>query len=568
MTASHLGKGNTKMRHFIKSRVFPRRFGHRNGDGSGSRAKEPTANPQTSLQPSEHSGADAGGEVTESSTSNPHESHTHDHGKSSQSLSGMQETVPNPASHQHGLQLTFEGLPPEIRLRIFEFGLGIEDLRAAVRASPSLHRQYLDADRRRMLQTALDTSLGPAFIAMWAVHATSNSNVDLLRPSIEIESERIVKFMTKFLDLQRSWAQGALLSEHFRESDLVEMSRYYLSTVKPVVAYFSDLFLGNLCQQLDQGPESILSSSSAFDSSSDNTDGDSTNSWQTPYKYGEHVDGCAPQDEATLDAGREVYLQRPPSSSEAVRIVRALYHVQMWCNIFGYGADPDKEPASVPPEEVPCMFHETFEPWEVEEMLCIFQHMKSVINDLFHEMRDDLLRYDEQHRGEIPFFTSHCMDIRDYDVHIQCFIQSTVSRGLPYFLKFLAIPEGDRDARLRPVVDNVGRWLLKEMLVSSTSFNFERRDLHPSPNDVREKEQVPLLFLGDSFDTKLGPPFGWCLMWRGTYSNRYGDDIPDKLRHWGYVFWDRERVIGSTARRLLLHTWRDQHWEDPRNFPF
>lgn len=102
----------------------------------------------------------------------------------------MQETVPNSTGHRHRLQPTFEGLPPEIRRRIFEFGLGIEDLRAAVRASPALHRQYLDGDRKLMLQTALNISLGPVFIDMWAAHITSK--VDLGPPK-ETEKERIVK---------------------------------------------------------------------------------------------------------------------------------------------------------------------------------------------------------------------------------------------------------------------------------------------------------------------------------------------------------------------------------------
>ena len=227
--------------------------------------------------------------------------------------------------------------------------------------------------------------------------------------------------MTKVLDLRRSWAQGASLGEHFRERDLVEMSQYYLSVVKPLVAYFSDLFLGNLRQQLDEGlgeatplPEGDVSSSSGSDSSSDNGDGHSTSSWLAPYEDGEQVDGFAPQDEATIDAGREGYLQKRPSRSEAVRLVRALYRVQMWCNIFGYGMGPNKDPASVDRWEVACMFHETFEPWEVEEMICIFQHMRNMIEDLFNDMRDDLLRYDEQHREEITFFTDS-NDIRDYD---------------------------------------------------------------------------------------------------------------------------------------------------------
>lgn len=86
----------------------------------------------------------------------------------------------------------------------------------------------------------------------------------------------------------------------------------------------------------------------------------------------------------------------------------------MWCNIFGYGMGPNKDPASVDRFEVACMFHETFEPWEVEEMICIFQHMRNMIEDLFNDMRDNLLRYDEQHREEIAFFTDG-NDIRDYD---------------------------------------------------------------------------------------------------------------------------------------------------------
>lgn len=155
------------MRHFIKNRVFPRRVGHRHGSDSGSLASdyEPAVNLQTSLPLSQ------------------------DHSKPSQSLSSIQETVPNTVGHQHCLQPTFEGLPPEIRRRIFEFGLGIEDLRAAVRASPALHRQYLDGDRKLMLRTVLDTSLGPAFVDMWAAYTTSK--VDLGPPK-KTEKERIV----------------------------------------------------------------------------------------------------------------------------------------------------------------------------------------------------------------------------------------------------------------------------------------------------------------------------------------------------------------------------------------
>lgn len=191
--------------------------------------------------------------------------------------------------------------------------------------------------------------------------------------------------------------------------------------VKPLVLYFSDLFLGKLRQQMDEGlveatplPGGDVSLSSGSDSSSDNGDGQSRSSWLAPYEDGEQMDGFAPQDEATIDAGRDGYRQKRPSRSEAVRLVRALYRLQMWCNIFGYGMGRKKDPASVDCWEGACMFRETFEPCEVEEMICVFQHMRKMIEDLFNDMRDDLLRYEEQHREEIAFFTDG-NDIRDYD---------------------------------------------------------------------------------------------------------------------------------------------------------
>lgn len=148
---------------------------------------------------------------------------------------------------------------------------------------------------------------------------------------------------------------------------------------------------------------------------------------------------------------------------------------------------------------------------------------------------------------------------------MDCFIQSAVSRGLPYFFNFLSLPEDDTDARLRLVIDNVGKFLHEDLL-SSAADGVIRRDRDPSRNDLREDEHEPLVFLGDSFATTPGPPFCWCLMWKGSYSNRYGDDVPEELRNWGYIFWDRERVVGSKARELLLHIWKSQHWVDPRTF--
>lgn len=224
--------------------------------------------------------------------------------------------------------------------------------------------------------------------------------------------------MTKYLELRDSRADGEPFKEHFRTGDLVEMSNYYLSVVKRILRYFSDFFLGNLRGQLVERltlmPESDVASSPGSASSSDYGHSLPTGSWHEPYEDGEQVDGLAPQDRATIDAGCELYLENCLSRPETARLIRAIYRVQLWCNIFGFGMGPYKVPASVSRWEMACMFHETFEPWEVEEMLCIFQNMREMVESLFKDARDDLLDYDEQHKEEISFFTEGD-DIRDYD---------------------------------------------------------------------------------------------------------------------------------------------------------
>ena len=59
--------------------------------------------------------------------------------------------------------------------------------------------------------------------------------------------------------------------------------------------------------------------------------------------------------------------------------------------------------------------------------------------------------------------------------------------------------------------------------------------------DEVEARGDPIEFTGD---VPLGPPFGWALLWRGVYSNIYGKYVPDTVKEWGYVMWDRGRWDG------------------------
>jgi hypothetical protein len=95
-----------------------------------------------------------------------------------------------------------------------------------------------------------------------------------------------------------------------------------------------------------------------------------------------------------------------------------------------------------------------------------------------------------------------------------------------------------------------------------------RRREQPSDRDQKQEQRDPLPFKGDS---ELHPPLAWTWMWRGTYSNLYGEHISDAVRHWGYIMWDEARLDCTSAKEVLAQQLEreDGDWEDgndPRNY--
>lgn len=92
----------------------------------------------------------------------------------------------------------------------------------------------------------------------------------------------------------------------------------------------------------------------------------------------------------------------------------------------------------------------------------------------------------------------------------------------------------------------------------------ERREQAPSRKDELTYERAPLPFQGDCLS---GPPLAWTILWGGTYCNMIGGYIPDKLRQWGYVFWDADRLEDCGGTDVLRRQW-EERWsldEDPRD---
>ncbi len=95
-----------------------------------------------------------------------------------------------------------------------------------------------------------------------------------------------------------------------------------------------------------------------------------------------------------------------------------------------------------------------------------------------------------------------------------------------------------------------------------------RRKEKLSERDLKQQAGDPLPFVGDLASDVHGscPPLAWTLVWRGTYSNLYGDYLENKMRLWGYVMWDAERLETEGGTALLLKQWGTD-W-DPRDMAF
>lgn len=98
-------------------------------------------------------------------------------------------------------------------------------------------------------------------------------------------------------------------------------------------------------------------------------------------------------------------------------------------------------------------------------------------------------------------------------------------------------------------------------ILSESAQSFRRRTRF-TDRDRKEQQREEMLFNGDD---EAKPSLAWTSIWDGTYSNIYGNVIPDELRRWGYVMWDATRMESSGATDVLKRQW-DQAWgsEDPR----
>ncbi|PYI09540.1 hypothetical protein BO78DRAFT_459039 [Aspergillus sclerotiicarbonarius CBS 121057] len=394
-----------------------------------------------------------------------------------------------------------EALPPELRYHIMSM-LELQGLQALVHASPAYHRQYL-LDCKRLLAKCLDTTLQSVALEAHLVHKSG---------TVEFSNTRNREAVTKLLEVYQEHcvlSENSRLSEELTTDEVLGMVTFHLSMIQPLVRQYTIWALGNLAQE----PQGLQSDTSL-------------------------------------------------SMMEERRLFRSMYRFQLCCNLFGVGCHgtPFSPRSGFDSVHILRIFLSIFEPWEVEEIACIYTFAKERYNQIFDDIRWNVHEENPKFDGQRPPTPDGAFDLDNSWIRHSLLI-GTISRGLKLLYTVL-FKIKDHKHLVSTMQDRIswpaGSFLEGEALGQSAQIM--RRSRHPSTRDSREERRDPLPFQGDGVDD-VHPPLAWTLIWRGTYSNLFGYYMEEPMRRWGYVMCDAARLERSGAKEVLKRQW-EAEWED------
>ncbi|KAI9780361.1 MAG: hypothetical protein M1839_006784 [Geoglossum umbratile] len=355
-------------------------------------------------------------------------------------------------------------LPPELRLQIIS-ELQLDQLSAVVHASSAFHRDYRRT-RMSTLRKCLQLTFRSAAIDAYAVFQSYSDEF-----AETWTRKKVKQFLLSYQD-QRASAHNSHFTDRLTEGEAIRMAAFHSTIIKPLARCYVDCTLRNLF---------------------DETNG--------------------PLDKGLL------------SKAEETRVLRALYRFQLCCNLFGKGRfdAPKCRQRSRHPfddSDILKLFFCLFEPWEVEEIVCIYAFAKQTLGYIFGHIR--------------------------WDVHKEN-------------------PKYESQGRYHPPVgtfdfDTDGAW--------SKLTQWSLRQGPPSHREQKQQRRDPLPFTGDGDSETDGPhpPLAWTIMWGGTYSNLFGEYVQHVIHQWGYVIWDAARLERTGVKELVV--WQSkQGWKnlDPRD---
>lgn len=245
-------------------------------------------------------------------------------------------------------------------------------------------------------------------------------------------------------------------------------------------------------------------------------------------------------------------------ATEKVRLYRGMYRFQLCCNLFGRGGHKSNPPnrLHMNADDIRGQFVASFEPWEVEEMCCVYDFVSQRYSSIFESNPDLSTNFDP--RG-VP--------LDEWDR--ERLLIGTVSHGLQVLRTISEIKDSAKLASTTKAYMQkpLGPFLVgfDEALGAVGPLRLEKAQGNRQRMAEREAKQScrdPLPFSGEG---DLLPPLAWTIIWGGTYSKLVGWYIPDALHRWGYVFWDAARLDHMGAQAVLRCQWTKRFGHtDPR----
>ncbi|KAI0973597.1 hypothetical protein F4678DRAFT_405526 [Xylaria arbuscula] len=409
--------------------------------------------------------------------------------------------------HKHR-QCRLENLPPELRHHVLS-DLDIPQLTALIHASPTFYQQYL-SDRRRLLCSSLEQTLGSATVDAYAIQLFAAQETD------------IDQIITRFLDSYgANLSRGCLpLIDELTEENALSMVELYTHSVKPLIDCCARWMLESLSEE-------------ATKYASDHT------------VFSDHKGSLV------------------LSRTETVRLARAAYRFELLSRVTAVDKRTDR---TLSLNKYLKAFLNKLEPWEVEELVSFYQFAESQYDIIFNDIRWDLHpdnpRFADQDRLPTPL---GAFDMES-DFDRERYREGATIRGLS-LLRTVLFGIRDHEHLVSLMQENITRSYIPfepDDGVLDTTEQSRRRRNNPTLRDRMHESRVRFPFRGD--DEPGSPPLAWTVIWGGTYSSMYGWYIPDELRRWGYVFWDAVRLESTGGSEVLKKQWQGRwHDLDPRD---
>ncbi|KAH7183465.1 uncharacterized protein B0J16DRAFT_401825 [Fusarium flagelliforme] len=389
--------------------------------------------------------------------------------------------------------LRLEELPYDVRRPILSSVYTIADLSALIRASPIFYRDYAVAPEK-WLYHCLELELGNTIVDALTVHLATvhpaNTVVSRQHYTLD-EYHRSLEDMRQFISSYHSRVLSPIGPSSVlpNKTDIVSIVTFHCTVVMPLVFRFMEWTQG-------------------------------------------HFEGLSLSDGL--------------SHTEMKRILRGFYRYQLFCKVFNVNC---RHMQTIQPyvsaDEKLKWFLGIYEPWETEEVLCVYDF----VNDKYHRVLEDTrwgaATIDSHLSPRMLIVTG--MSAR----YPQVYKTGLGSLGLTVLLNMF-------NAADHKTIENLVAHHIQEAWdpwvedAVSRQCQARRRGRVFSARDRAEVERAPIPFTGDSEDS---PPLAWVTIWKGTSSNRFGQWIPRSFREWGYVMWDSGRMITAGGIAALEEKW-------------